>query len=782
MRRAIISMAVVLGLMPGSASALELEEAVQRVDAVDVDLTQAQADIAAVKKRHGDHVEVQVGRVEERLRQAQIHFLLEDYLRAAIVLLDVVQDKASRQHPAYDEVVFLLAEALRHSHNYSGAKTYYEQLLPRAQGDRLRDVVLGLLSVAAETSRFEDVERYIGRLRGAGTLSRPDVDFIYAKMLYRRAIVQPSQLRRALKEFDAIPAGHAVSARATYYAGVCLVRMGELPEAIARFKLALSRLKKSPYPEQVKEQVYLSLGRLYQETGDIDAASEAYQHIPQSSAHFSEMLYELAWAHVAAANQKQTDEDKRRQYKLALRAVELLMVSAQGTRVFPEAAILQGNLQIRLGQDQQAYATFEGIVKQYSAAEARLREMIRSEDNPQRYFRQMVAEEQSELLSPEGLELPLPAQAFAREQPEMARALQVERELQSSARNLKSSRELVGTLEAALSGEQRFNLFPSLRQARTKALAAENALLNARRQLVAVERRLVSDKLSPAEREQLASVRAQARGVEDEIAKLPRSEQQAAQGKEQVDAAYRDAGQRAYQLRFRLSGMRAQLAGVQRWLRKERANMSPAQIAKVEQDIQAVQADIKKQEAELAVLERDIRHTKALGGGARASQLQQLRSRYKALSDQELALLAAHRAQLPEAAALFARIDQDRARQERMSDELQLLTAALNRQAAGGVEKVRAQLAEESQRLDALTAEHKLLVAQTDKSLDPVARRTLEAVAAQLHELVLKADVGIIDVAWTQKRAETERVDELLHSQQEQQQALRAEFADVLEE
>ena len=99
-------------------------------------------------------------------------------------------------------------------------------------------------------------------------------------------------------------------------------------------------------------------GRLHLELGDISKALDSYQDVARNSPEFSTMLFEVAWAHVKAAGVAGNEEAKQKSLKLALRTAELLMASAPDSRLFPESRILEGNLQIRLGAEEEAYDTF----------------------------------------------------------------------------------------------------------------------------------------------------------------------------------------------------------------------------------------------------------------------------------------------------------------------------------------------------------------------------------------------------------------------------------------
>ena len=98
------------------------------------------------------------------------------------------------------------------------------------------------------------------------------------------------------------------------------------------------------------------------------------------------------------------------------------------------------------------------------------------------------------------------------------------------------------------------------------------------------------------------------------------------------------------------------------------------------------------------------------------------------------------------------------------------------------VDEIRKEIAVEVNRLAQYEVEHGQLTGETDDLLGPVASRTLESVSQQFRDLVLRADVGIIDVAWARKQVETEKVNELIKEQRERTQELEEEFADVLKD
>ena len=63
-----------------------------------------------------------------------------------------------------------------------------------------------------------------------------------------------------------------------------------------------------------------------------------------------------------------------------------------------------------------------------------------------------------------------------------------------------------------------------------------------------------------------------------------------------------------------------------------------------------------------------------------------------------------------------------------------------------------------------------------------IAFRSFSAVRAQFYKLVLKADVGIVDVAWSRKRERVEQIQQLSQQKAAELEALDRDYKLVLRE
>jgi len=223
---------------------------------------------------------------------------------------------------------------------------------------------------------------------------------------------------------------------------------------------------------------------------------------------------------------------------------------------------------------------------------------------------------------------------------------------------------------------------------------------------------------------------------------------------------------------------------VELWLRDNRATLDAEEQALMDTRIVEAKAEIRAMEGELTELENDIRQAAdVVEGDAGHGRARLLAEEYRGQMDQELAIMRVTRSSMPgDLQGGLQRIDQQRAALDGVDNKLAEMQSALDAKVRDRVDEVRLAIAQEASKLDSLEQEHASLTNDTQALLGPVADRTLAAVGRQFRDLVLKADVGIIDVAWTRKQAETDKVNDLIREQQRRSSELESEFAEFLKE
>ena len=128
--------------------------------------------------------------VEERLTDGELFFRLRDYVRASIILTDVVDNYP--QHRAHSDALFLLGESLYAAKDYLGARTRLRQLIAKSHTETARPYAsraLGrLIEIAIHTRDFDGVYGYFAQL---ATLPPQEIEaaqsYYPAKYPYNRA-------------------------------------------------------------------------------------------------------------------------------------------------------------------------------------------------------------------------------------------------------------------------------------------------------------------------------------------------------------------------------------------------------------------------------------------------------------------------------------------------------------------------------------------------------------------------------------------------------------------
>ncbi len=263
---------------------------------------------------------------DERLADGKLFFKLHDYVRASIVLSDVVDNYP--QHPRVPEAMFWLGESLHGVGDSLGARARFRELIARASEPAARPFVadaLGrLIEIAIDTRDFDGVESYFQQL---GSLPAAEVEvaaaYFRAKYLYNQAVpsdevtrggtelqtgsIDTSGLNAARAAFERVALNSPFYPRARYFVGVIHTLQGQFPAAIESFRGVLSAKGDSPDHARLMELAHLGLGRLLYETQQLPAAVEAYRAVPPASPWYDTALYEVAWVYLRMGDSTQAE-------------------------------------------------------------------------------------------------------------------------------------------------------------------------------------------------------------------------------------------------------------------------------------------------------------------------------------------------------------------------------------------------------------------------------------------------------------------------------------------
>jgi tetratricopeptide (TPR) repeat protein len=711
--------------------------------------------------------------VEERLTDGELYLRLEDYLRAAILLMDIVEHYPT--HRAYPEALFLLGESLFLAGDYLGARKRYAEVIDRSADPTfspfLQRSLSRLIEIAIHTRDFREVDGYFARLEAlpSATLSITTAYF-RAKYLYNRAVpvddvlnapanaalrgVDQGRLEQARKGFIAIPGGTEFSLRSKYFVGTIHTLRGEYLDAIAAFHGVLGHEATNDEERQVIELTYLALGRLYYETEQLEQAIEAYRAIEQTSSHFAEALYELAWTYIRLGDAIQAE-----------RALEVLSVAAPDSPLNADGKVLRGDLLARGGRYDEAEVVFDEVRATFGPIRDDLDRTRRDHPDLHAYFRRVVRENLEHFDIDDFL--PESARRWIVLEGDYQRALEVLADLSEAKQLVIETDELARRITAALSAPNRVSVFSDLRRQRERTTGLRNRAARARGTLITGEAQVRGNRAGEVTR-----VRSRRQELQAEVLKMPIDTEDFIDRDLEKLEEYR-AAERS------LQGLRVEILGLEARIVASRTGLGAVDPAKVDpealrEQLEQHEAEIKKHEEQLTWIRRRLEVGRLhVGVGDKRYQADDAeRAKFINLVDRERELAGSGG---PAYDAAFVRV----ASVERRLDQRDAEVAAMVRRR---VAEMLVVVDEETANLARYRVALRSFEGETEDVVGAITYLNFDRVHNRFYELVLRADLGTIDIAWARREDHRLRIDSLTRERARELQALDDEFRDVMDQ
>lgn len=712
----------------------------------------------------------------QRFSDAEIRKLLGDYATASVLFYDLVANKDFQKSPRYVDALYYLADSLYEMKNYLGARLYLRQLLD-LRGKYYKEALARYLEIAGRLNFFVGVDDYISQARGLSGGALPaELSYVYGKWLFRRDDLPVAErIPKALAVFDGLAreAGGPLRLQSIYFMGVGNVRLKAWDKAIESFTQVTKMTARDARDRQVQELAELSLGRVYFEVGKYDEAVDHYSRVSQQSDNFPDSLYEIAWCYV-----------RKGELRKAKDATEVLLLVAENSVLAPEAKILQGTLLQKLQKYEDALDTYNGVINEYAPVRDEIDALLTVNKDPVAYFDELLARNEKSLDVTKLL--PPTALKWASTREDVADAVSITNALDESRKSLAESKDIAERILKSLD-ERGVDSFPLLQEGYSRAAAVETAVTRAEEQLTAIEGELVGNKLSPEQQQQLDAARAEEKALKARIETLPTTTEQIAERKARIQATIDALEKQAFQLSIELQSQAAQLVAIRKFVddtRPQRKGQKSAtedekafleRVTNEQNGIDATLAEIDDLRKNLAA-ERNNADKAVSGEDA-------LRRKYAAVLDQERTIYNQLRAGLSEdSRRLLGRIDVIRADADALRDRVNRAKGTIRERVQRRAQKLRDQVLAEATLLDGFSRDTDAITGETRNLVGRIAFDSFRRVQKSFYDLVLKADVGVVDVSFQRKQDKTSEIQKKSAAKDRELKQLDEEFKEVLKD
>ncbi len=708
---------------------------------------------------------------------ARYLFFYESYDAVIQALLPLVEDDRHRANGGYAEAVYMLAESLFLERDLLMAGHYYERLAE--DPTHSLDAARRRIEIAVAMGRFDELERLYRDLeRRAGTAMDDDVSYVRGKALYFQG-----RYADAVNAFGAVRPSADVYELARYFTGVAMARMDQLEPAYAEFTGVLERLgepsaEDSDTVVDLRELSRLAQGRIHYENSAWLEAIDAYILVPRQSPHYTAALYEIAWTQIRQGAETDQRTLRDQYFETALNNLEILTIVAdQDSRFQAQAQLLRGDLLLRMERYDEAVEQFETANAQYLPVEQELRAVRAEHDDPDAFFDAIVNPEAG------SLRLPVAAQPWFESDPQLDRALMAIQDVEVLRTEIDESALMIEQLDAVLNRGGRLNAFPTIRDSWARANAIQVEVTDLMGALVDAEATAVVPGMAQSDASQYETLRRRRLAIQARLSDQPRTFAELNERERSVTDEIGRLILETHRAELMVNAEAEDLEAL-REIYIDRAGAAPrADLRNMRSSLDAESRRLNTARAETLALRRElnIRLVEVGVSDGVGSAERQSRAEFFTAIGAEERFLAARRANASNPSAL-TNVDPTIGELMAIDRDCESLYLELDQLLAEQTADMRGLLARERANVEQYQASLPLAEAEARATAGTVAFAAFEDIYYRFSELTLRANLGIIDVAWRQKEVLSHTIENLFEERNQSIRELDADFEELLED
>lgn len=704
-----------------------------------------------------------------KIADAQLRYRISDWDSASILLAQVVDEPRYSASAGLRDAKFMLADSLFHLRNFDLAKRHFNDLVASKDANYALKSARRLLEMAYIDGDYTDLDAMFSEfaredMGGFG----PDISYMRGKAQYGQG-----NYEAALASFAGVKGGGILEHRAAYFAAVTRARLGQLEESRQAFEAIIQQLgkKKSEAERELLNLARLGRARIFYEQQQFGVAIEAYGEVDPNSPQYKASLYEQAWCFQR--------EGRSREAILSLQRLQIYASNDPDLRYYlPEAGLLIGDFQLREARYQEATASFARVIRSERPDVAGVDQILASQSDPAAFLKLLVSEVDGRL------ELPAFAQPYFVQDKQLKQALNISNDLALAAANVADGELALAELDTGINSRSRVNIFPEMRDGWARGIELEMESLQLLISSIEAERKALLDRLPAEALVELDQLRSDRANLEASYRAQPRSFAEMTQRQEVSVKQIRALSVELFAVKQDLEAslretkeLRETIADNQRLGR-----ISPSLADRQRASLEESSADLNRRLDSVASIQRDIAARSVEVGVADdvSASERDLRLRFRNSLYREAQILAKFRSLESGQAALFAEADALRANVDASQVALDAYFSDIEKAVDAKVADLRVVLSEEQARMTALRATLDKLRGDGARLTGSVAQASFGRVRDRLNGIMMRANIGVLDVSWQQKEELTKEIGELVRRRQDALNIIDADFEEIL--
>ncbi|MBI5608277.1 MAG: tetratricopeptide repeat protein [Deltaproteobacteria bacterium] len=733
---------VLAGLLaPQSALAGEVDRAINNdINNIRTSVTLVEDDLKRMREKERRYP------LDRRYVDATLAYERGNLPTASVLLVDLVGNAEFQLSRDYTDALYMLGDSLYRQRNFGGARRYLEKVLNTPGTKWYQNALAELVDIAVRMHRMDEVGVLAKRLDAVPPGDRKSELFYQ----FGRSYFAAKDNAKAQSYLEQVSVGDHRWPAARFYLGAVLVAQGKLDDAIAEYKrvadaaVAAQNDPKRKFEATVVDYVNIALGRLLLNKKKYDEAVQYYLAIERNSPIFEEALFELAATYVA-----------NNQPKRAIEVLDVLLLTVSDDNVAVQAAVLRGRINMLDKQYDKADAAYKEVVERYSAIEGELRNFAASDKNLEQFFAWLLARgsEDYSVVRPVSERVA----RYIEKDEDMSRVVSLFDDMSAERADVKESAKLAATLDAALREGARLDMFPDLKDAWVRLNENQNRVVDIGRRIVEALRSQAGPFLAPDDKAKVEVLYAARKALEEAFAKIPHNADAYIKRQNRVANDFASLAGDVGLLKAALANVKEQLLSVEKMLNErvfggEGVVLSKEQEKKIREGLQAEKDELRRiyRDLEEVAVQVDVQ-SQTVGAGDKVSGDEAvIRKRLMAAqrAEAEVYLAALQRAASGDTTGLQVA----RGNAEKLMADIIVDQGTVQDRAAERLVGIRKVLSQEQRNI----AEYQVSVRSYEDDSRALARQVgytlVRAAQNRLSEIILEADLGLVDVAWQRKQ------------------------------
>lgn len=693
--------------------------------------------------------------LDRRFIEATMAYERGNTATAAVMLVDLVTNTEFQAGRDYGDALYMLGDCLYRQHNYMGAKRYLDLVLKVPNSKNFQLALQELVDISVRMHKMAEVDVYAQKLVNIMPGQRK------AELLYQfgRSFFSAGHYDKARTFLEGVTQGDKRWPNARFYLGALLVAGGKIDEAIVEFAGILG-LSKSADPArrpaaEVLDHSHLALGRLYLQQKKFDDAVANYQAVDHNSTVYEEALFEMAATHVAA-----------KRPKAALEALDVLLLTVSDDNVAVQAAVLRGRINMLDKEFDAADAAYQDVVERYSAITGELTRFASSDKNLEQFFSWLLNRGTDEYT----VVRPVSERVarYIEKDEDMQRVVSLFDDMGAERADVKESARLAGTIDAALKETSRLDMFPELKDGWLRLIENQNRSVEIGRRIVELLRGYALPSMNAEERTKADALEAQRKKWEVAFAKVPATKGDYVLRQNRVDAGYQNLAADVGILKSQLASVKDQVLAVEKMLNEriygeQGIALTKEHEAELRASLQNEKDELRRTYRAIEELSQDTEvYAQGVGAGDKVSNDE---------ATVRAALLAAQRVEQAMYVSVLergaghqddvSRLSMARNTLDKLGGQIMGILQVIAGRAGERVAVIAGVLSAEKRNI----AEYQVTVRAYEEDSRGMARDVgyglIRSAEKRLADILLEADLGLVDVAWQRKQDKRTAIDAL---------------------